>query len=91
MSSLSTLSLAQIISPSSLQSISLLRGSINQRKHGSICLCRATLTDPSITEDLEPYFTVLRVDFLVLQFIVLYSEQIPKKTANHVVKIPFEK
>lgn len=63
LSSLSTLSLAQIISSSSLQSISLLRGSINQRKHSSICLCRATLTDPGITADLQPYFIILFLDF----------------------------
>ena len=63
LSSLSTLSLAQIISSSPLQSISLLRGSINQRKHGSICLCRVTLTDPGITADFKPYFIILFLDF----------------------------
>lgn len=63
LSSLSTLSLVQIISSSSLQSISLLRVSINQRKHGSICLDRMTLTDPGISAHLEPYFIILFLDF----------------------------
>lgn len=73
LSSLSTLSPAQIISSSSLQSISLLRGSINQRKHRSTCLCRATLTDPTITADSKPYFIILSLDSLQLQFTAFYS------------------
>lgn len=63
LSSLSTLSLVQIISSSSLQSISLLRVSINQRKHGSVCLHRMTLTDPGIIAHLKPNFIILFLGF----------------------------
>lgn len=56
LSSLSTLSLAQIISSSSLESISLLRGGcINQRLHMS-------LTDPGSVACLQSYFIVLFLD-----------------------------
>lgn len=48
LSSLSALSLAQILSSGSFQSIILLKGSINQRKLGSICLYRLTQIDPDI-------------------------------------------
>lgn len=73
LSSLSTLSLVQIISSSSLQSISLLRVSINQRKHGSICLDRMTLSDPGISVHLEPYFIILFLDFFLCQNSLLYT------------------
>ena len=70
LSSLSTLSLAQIISSSSRQGISLLRASINQKKHGSICLRR--MTDPSIRAHVKPYFIILFLDFsFMLEFTAL--------------------
>lgn len=98
LSSLSTLSLAQIISSSSLQSIGLLRGSINQRKHGSICPSWMTLTDPDITAHLKPYFIILVPGFwgffFTLQFFILSIKKAQNKCKlccknNHLEKKTF--